>query len=165
MSGDAFGIHIGLAIPSCANRHAGPSQLAGAPHTGPAGRTHGLVNPPNETCASSSALRAGAARPESEEHRTRRADRKNDVNDPKRTWTTADFVGVSSEGELETALARRSGDHAQGVLALPRKAEPNIIFSPSDRQENPRLCGVLKFICLRTLRACGSTLKACGAAA
>src|SRR5215467_2759687 len=63
MSGDAFGIHIGLAIPSCANRHAGPSQLAGAPHTGPAGRTYGLVNLPNETCASSSALRAVAARP------------------------------------------------------------------------------------------------------
>src|SRR5215813_11687365 len=85
MSGDAFGIHIGLAIPSCANRHAGPSQLAGAPHTGPAGRTHGLVNLPNETCASSSALRAVAARPESEENRTRRADRKNEVNDPKPT--------------------------------------------------------------------------------
>src|SRR5215475_8635204 len=79
MSGAAFGIHIGLAIPSCANRHAGPSQLAGAPHTGPAGRTYGLVNLPNETCASSSALRAVAARPESEEDRTRRADRKNDV--------------------------------------------------------------------------------------
>src|SRR4029434_1659951 len=85
MSGDAFGIHIGLAIPSCANRHPGPSQLAGAPHTGPAGRTYGLVNLPNETCASSSALRAVAARPESEEDRTRRADRKNDVNDPKRS--------------------------------------------------------------------------------
>src|SRR5258708_18137961 len=70
MSGDAFGIHIGLAIPSCANRHAGPSQLAAAPHTGPAGRTSGLVNLPNETSALSSSLRAGAARPESEEHRT-----------------------------------------------------------------------------------------------
>jgi hypothetical protein len=45
---------------------------------------YGLVNLPNETCASSSALRAVAARPEFEEDRTRRADRKNDVNDPKR---------------------------------------------------------------------------------
>jgi hypothetical protein len=71
MSGNAFGIHIGLAILSCVNRHAGLSQLAGAPDTGPAGRTHGLVNPPNETGASSSALRATAARPESEEDRTR----------------------------------------------------------------------------------------------
>src|SRR5215475_2219639 len=94
MSGAAFGIHIGLAIPSCANRHAGPSQLAGAPHTGPAGRTHGLVNFPNETCASSSALRAVAARPELEEDWTRRADRKNDVNDPTRTLTSSRGTGV-----------------------------------------------------------------------
>ena len=82
MSGDAFGIHIGLAILRCANRHAGPSQLADAPHIGPAGRTYGLVNLLNETCASSSALRAVAARQESEAGRTRRDDRKNDVNDP-----------------------------------------------------------------------------------
>jgi hypothetical protein len=85
MSGDAFGIHIGLAIPNCVNRHAGPSQLAGALHIGPAGRTYGLVAPRKETCASSSALRAVAARPESEEDRTAALIAKNDVNDPERT--------------------------------------------------------------------------------
>src|SRR5215470_15263440 len=111
MSGDAFGIHIGLAIPSCANRHAGPSQLAVVPHTGPAGRTHGLVNLPNETCAASSALRAVAARPESGEDRTRRADRENDVNDPKQSLS--DTTTVLSEGPKNatfTSVRRPSGE-------------------------------------------------------
>src|SRR5215470_13489263 len=105
MSGDAFGIHIGLAIPSCVNRRAGPSQPAGAPHFGPAGRTYGLVNPPNETCASFSALRAGAARPESEEDRTRRAGRKSDVNDPNRTASR----GLNSNQINEGVKVRRDG--------------------------------------------------------
>jgi hypothetical protein len=103
MSGNAFGIHIGLAIPSFANRHAGPSQLAVARHTGLAGRTCGLVDPPNETGASSSALRAGAARPELEEERTRRADRKNDVNDPTRTSAGHSDIGIYGMAVLTPA--------------------------------------------------------------
>jgi hypothetical protein len=119
MSGDAFGIHIGLAIPSCANRHAGPSQLAGAPHTGPAGRTYGLVNPPNETGASSSALRAGAARLELEEERTRRADRKNDVNDPGCVKTLAPVMIplVILGGEIDEALRFGGGSCAIDAFA------------------------------------------------
>jgi hypothetical protein len=121
MSGDAFGIHIGLAIPSCANRHAGPSQLADAPHTGPAGRTYGLVNLPNETCASSSNLRAVAARPESVEDRTRRADRKNDVNDPLQTW-----MSRNRRTRLKRSTAIRSEVHSScSKYSLPVAGRPS----------------------------------------
>src|SRR5262245_4916832 len=57
MSGRPSGTHIGLGIPSFASRRGGPLELADAPRIGPAGRTFGRVDLPNEIGALSNALR------------------------------------------------------------------------------------------------------------